>query len=237
MRTSNFDMSSKGVSLELHCFRDSVSSGLNFNDDIDIIRHPNYRKHCQLFYTRGGEYGFTGSLLDYYETPKDKTTKQLLLLWVEFKGESVRDVISDILMSTKEKRLACVSAEATARLLADFCYDDDERQAWYDFADYHFTLEMVGVRGYCQGDYAELYYFPGSKPNIDYLTKVIYDTPIYCRLDIDGDGYFLDEGLSCVYDYEKEAIMAYAEKMIVHEKKAYILSWLEENLPEYPDYL
>lgn len=237
MATNNFDMSSNGVSLELHCFKDSGLSRIYFEDTIEVIRYSSYRENCQLFYTGGEEYEFTGSLLDYYETPKGKTTKQLLLLWAEFKGESVRDIISDVLMSTKEKRLACVSSDVMASLLADYCYDNDERRTWYEFAEYNFTLSMEVVRGYTQGDYAELYYVPGSEPNIDYLEKVIYDAPAYCRLDVDGEDYFLDEGLTCSYDYKKEEIMGYAKNTLEHEKKDYIISWMEENLPDYPDYL
>lgn len=102
--------------------------------------------------------------------------------------------------------------------------------------------KTVSIRGYSQGDYAEII-IPtnlGFKRGFDfksYFTNLFYDAPIYAKLDIDDNEFCFDEYLTDQYRYDKDEFLAIAEKHIKHNKKAVIIEWLTANLPENLEYV
>ena len=101
--------------------------------------------------------------------------------------------------------------------------------------------KKIAIRGYSQGDYAEII-IPtnlGFKRGFDFeehCTNLFYNCPVYCRLEIDGEEYCLDEYLDNIYDYDKNLIVEKFKKDLQHDKKDLIIDWLADNLPDYPDY-
>lgn len=98
------------------------------------------------------------------------------------------------------------------------------------------TLEITG---YCQGDCATIV-IPtncGFKRGFDwreYLENLFYNQPTSATLEIEGEDFDLMEEID-PYEYDKQKVLESAKNRLTHEKKDYILSWLSENLPEFPE--
>ena len=106
-------------------------------------------------------------------------------------------------------------------------------------------FEIISIRGYSQGDYAEIvfthkdinYYNFESREKFlsmmkDYFTNLFYDAPIYCKLEVDQDEFDFKEHMKNEFDYDKTELMGIAEKYIVHTEKQTILTFLNDNLSE-----
>ena len=46
--------------------------------------------------------------------------------------------------------------------------------------------------------------------------------------------YYLDEALSDLYEWDREKVLDYAKETL--KLSEYVIGWLENNLPEYPEY-
>lgn len=96
--------------------------------------------------------------------------------------------------------------------------------------------KTVAIRGFCQGDYAEII-VPTNlsfKRGFDFQTyfeNLFYRAPVYARIEIDGEEYYLDEYLSDLYQWDRAEVITGFEKNFNHDKKDIVMKWLEENLP------
>jgi hypothetical protein len=108
-----------------------------------------------------------------------------------------------------------------------------------DKDDYNIS-KVVSIVGHSQGDYSavivptNLGYERGFNFE-EYFTNLFYNCPLYCRITVDGEEYYLDEELG--YDYDTDKIEEVAFKLIKHDRKDEIISWLSAHLPNQPKYL
>lgn len=123
---------------------------------------------------------------------------------------------------------------------SDFLLNLPENQRLY---------EVVSVRGYCQGDYAEIvisnkliesFNFDDLEAWLDsmgeYFTNLFYSSPVYASLEYDDQELFFHEFMGDQYNYDEGELLSIADQQIEHDQKAYILEWLKENLPSEPSY-
>ena len=105
------------------------------------------------------------------------------------------------------------------------------------------TLESVETRGYCQGDYARVYYCPsdckeawGNAANPESLEKEItryyWDSPVYANMTIDGKKYPLwDMPSYDEYDFDRAAYLVW-----ISSQSGIAVDVLSAILPDEPTY-
>lgn len=210
---NNFDTSTAGVDLELSCFADIGVSQDNFSDNFERINNSDTKFY---FINYGQSPEFEGF---YIISNKRKFVNALF----NFDGVYLKDIY------TKKELLSWSGDE----LIREF--EDD-----YDIEDFDGVKERydcITATGYSQSDYIEVYVPKGNTwLTSEIVENLAFNAPIYCRLEIGSDEYYLSEGLESEYIWNRDEVLNYVEKTVEHEKKDYIITWLEENLPEEPEY-
>ena len=110
--------------------------------------------------------------------------------------------------------------------------------------------------GYSQGDYAEviiprevLIELGHTDPTQEiadsfqeHINHLFWDAPLFCKLEInDEDEFYFTDYMEDTYDYDKGQMLDIADEHLLpkwpEEAREIIRSFLEENLPEYPEYI
>ncbi len=252
---NNFDQSSTGLNIELSIFRDTDQSRHDFEECFNIIQSESYRRHTIAVYT---DFGNIDPDFDFEDPANYDFTKKELVAAMKkasiWDQETARYKGYDLYKATKQE-------------LIEFA---KEEYNYSDFAEFleNFTPNFVTIKtcGYSQGDYAEVIF---SKKVIDYLEKsclksfdellpslettvdhLFWDSPIYARLTVNDDEYYLDELLPDLYEYDKDKLIKQFEivqtdlfyKTDVDNFKSLdelkiVVDFLSDNLPECPEYL
>lgn len=230
---NNFDMSSTGVNLELSCMRDLDLARIWFDDCLKLYK----ANHNNLMYS------YTGAELNPID-PEDVSE-------YDYTNVSLLELLEALNLDREEFRnyYDCDPEDATTDQLIDY-FDtikqyEEVTEELIEHLDPKF--DVLTVRGYCQGDEATIYLPHDYWVNVgaertpeaveemrEHLENIVYNQPIYCHLEIDGQDHDLMENISNLYDWEPEKVLENAKKCLTHEKKDYILSWLAANLPEEP---
>ena len=239
---NNFDSSTSGVNLELSVCWDNDLSRMYFDENFQRLDNDTF-----LFIDSGNfsdDFDFTD--LDNYDL-KSITNKNLLAnIRCSFYGDS-DDLKDDSLVYFNKYPKQLNKSELIELVENAFPYD------YKEFLTDNFkpNFESLTVTGVCQGDQATViftyedmkeYNFENREKFIDmmqeYFENIFYNAPLYCRLTIDNniDDFYLDDFQKDQYSYDKEEILEHAKKNIKHDKKAVIIEFLNDNLPEYPDY-
>lgn len=66
----------------------------------------------------------------------------------------------------------------------------------------------------------------------DEIYRMFNYSPVTCRICIDGDEYFAEEGLSGMYSYDKDEIIEYMKKQLGDKYDDEIEEFLDDELPE-----
>jgi hypothetical protein len=245
MRKTNFDQSSTGLNIELSIFKDTDQSGRDFKECVNIIQQCGYRQYTIAAYT---DFGNIDPDFDFNDPSNYDFTKKDLIAAMKkvniWDQETAKYKGYDLYKATKQE-------------LIDFA---KEEYNYSDFAEFleNFTPNFIKIstRGNCQGDFAEVIF---SKKVIAYLEKecnkpfsellpalettidnLFWDSPIYARLTVNGEEYYLDGLLPDLYDYDRDLIADRFIKvygcLFSSENLKIIVDFLSDNLPEYPDY-
>lgn len=107
-----------------------------------------------------------------------------------------------------------------------------------DFTDIGLQLkegwQWVKSRGYSQGDACIVICRDGdSTSEID---NMLWDAPVTCIVTVDGDQYYVDSEMKDRYSYSKEEAVNIMKKLLGDKWDAEIADYLNENMPENPDY-
>ena len=95
------------------------------------------------------------------------------------------------------------------------------------------------TRGYSQGDCATVF---GKSEDIDNpgvqkaIEHMLWDIPLYCRIEVDGEEYFVDSELEDNYDYDKNEVIEVMKRLMGDKWDDDIEEYLEDNLPDQPEY-
>ncbi len=250
---NNFDCSTSGVSLDLSCHFDVSMGQINFEENFNRCTDLNGGSllnnrylHVDLFIFTGGDNigGFDLADKDFYHIKK-ATNKQILKSIIDqFYGEVSEDLKGDCLHYFSKYPYQLNKYELLE--LVENVYNEDYQQFLINTFDKKF--EVIAIRGYCQGGYAEIifteelikeYSFEDREKFLsmmeDHFTNLFYDQPLYCRLEVDAEEYYLDDFQNDQYTWDKSAVLEHASKIIEHDKKVSILEWLAVNLPDQPD--
>ena len=237
---NNFDTSTQGVNLDLSCFYDVSLSQDTFNECFKrvgnndrIWQFVDYGNHTEIDISDHESYSFTkGDLKNAIFDYSGLSDEYLKTEAFEYFG----------------KYYSVLSKDQLLELLDTKIYTETDR---VELFQKHFTpkFEIIKIHGYSQGDYAEVifshdamkdYVFKDQETMLvtmrKHFTNLFFDAPIFCRLSIDDDEIDFSEYLEDGYDYDKQTILLQADQIVTHNKKIYIMEWLNENLPSSPDY-
>ena len=98
---------------------------------------------------------------------------------------------------------------------------------------------MFHSRGYSKGDYctvvgkSEYIDNPGTQTAIEHM---LWDAPVYCRVEVDGEEYFIDEEMNDRYDYDKDEAIEILKRQMGDKWDDEIEEYINENMPENPEY-
>jgi hypothetical protein len=230
MHVTNYDTSSTGVDLELYCCRDGDAARFWFEDELHVLQHSGYREGSVLFAHLGTEATAPDSLSDCYDFSK-ATRKEIRAYCIEEYGETARDAI--------EERLLCYNTwtDFAEELLNEAGWDEVSRNGFPAIGNALLYTEQ-DITGYSQGDTSTVVYDDGTlAPGTDmrkYFENLVYNAPCYCRLTVDGEEYYLEEHLSDLYEWNEEEILQCARSNGLPES---VIDWLQDNLPECPEYV
>lgn len=237
MNTNNFDKSQTGLDLELSCYWDIDAGSYNFaenfirvDDKLLFIDYGNFDNYFDL------------SNPDNYYT-KLTTKKDLLNAMVNFLG-SIDDLnyLAQIYYDknarylNKGQLLDILTGELSYADLSDFLLDNLQVKA-----------ELIEIHGYSQGNIETVIFTHKAMSEYTYTDRqaflcrmaehfknLVYDQPLFLRLTVNNAEYDLTDYLYSVYDYDKDQIIQKACQYFKHEKLEQIITFLNDNLPDYP---
>lgn len=183
MKTNNYDMSSIGTSIEVSAYYDTNLDRLWFEESFEKLGD-------NWFYT---DYGNVSSDVSFSIGGLKPDLKRILEDQYDFVENMNKQELLDTLDNFMSERYGHASLET---------FEEWEEE----LKDYNLELipstpiEKIVTRGYSQGDYAEVFYFPDKlaevwgreviegdlKTEIDHL---FWDCPIYCAVEIDSEEF------------------------------------------------
>lgn len=237
---NNFDQSSTGVNLELHCFYDCDLSRIYFDDNFQ--KDGYLTDHFQFI-----DYG-NHKVVDLLDLDNYKYTKQMIIEGLlSYFNCSIEHLGTHFLNDHGFYLSKATKTDLIEYVETSLYHSSDIIKFYIDNFDPLF--EVITIYGHSQGDQVDIifsfeamkeYTFQDREKFIDtmqeYFTNLFYNAPVYCRLEINGNELYFDEYIKDQYCYDKNEILQIADKQIDHQNKKYILEWLDQNLPVYPDY-
>ena len=189
---NNYDQSSTGIDVELTIFynRDQAYNELeDFIQDSQVLTLRDRRGRLDYIALAPdlGEKQWTVSAL---ESMSESELIELVQLVVFDTGYyfTKQEMVKELRHVTKAEYLKAVHTHTSYRDLP-----------------YTYT-----VNGYSQGDACRVYdmYPQGKSPyDREYIHHLLWDTPIYGMLQVNGEEYYIDEYLEDMYEYNPEALL------------------------------
>lgn len=251
MSINNFDTSSTGTNLELSWHHDSFMSQMNFTDEIRrletatnfLIHFPHCRESLWELINDGGQKDPVE--LESYDSNTGDVIDMLESLWgKEDSQEEAFTSFGGIYLNFEEKLplramdtcdLKCLLEELMERDYGPGDFPDKYRE--YFCSKYY----VMGIRGYSQGDYAEVvisheYFVENSEwLNEAYLENLFYGSVITASLIVDEDvGHEVQ-----LNGYDVEALRVsflkdVEEMHAEHPALVYIVKWTKEQIEKEP---
>lgn len=244
---NNFNQSSTGINLELSCFKDIMQSQDLFSENFKRDYYLNDYFHFVSY----GEF----ETIDLLDLENYNFTKSNLIDCIfSFENEEwVRDNYNGSFSKATKADLI----EYWDNYISGSFSSNDLIE--YYIENFKPKFEIVVVKGYCQGDQANVifshdhikqYEFECMEKFIggmsEYFENLFYGAPIYARLNIGIDGesddIYIDGILTDLYEWDRDLIIESVKTDntltgYTKGEKTYIIEWLENNLPSDLDYV
>ena len=91
------------------------------------------------------------------------------------------------------------------------------------------------VRGYSKGDMCVVIYKKDDVDDTGFFQDYIYGAPVYCRIEVDDEDYYVDSEMKNDYQYDKDEVISIMKNLMGDKYDEEIDQYLQENLPEYPE--
>lgn len=263
MTVNNFELAKNGVSIEANIFYDIFKSKERFDENLLILQDSSYKKNSILAYSIEGNVDVSNLKKGYDVNISEKS---LILKYSEFVYEKNIEFISlkeikDVLTNLNYNNDILPLKNCHIDTLLECILEDlgGCQETFHEFMGLHFDPDFVVIetRGFNQGDYNKVVFY---KDVLDYIrtempgyremtnqeiandfkeniSNFCWSTPISGYIKIDDEIYNVDEYVDSEYSYDKNSFLSSLEKFIDHEKKLYIMDWLENNLPDDPKYI
>jgi hypothetical protein len=236
MRKNNYNVNSEGPSIELSCSYDCDLSRIYFEENFKIIQHNGYRTHTKAYYIDCGNVPDDDSII--FSVKGEKSAK---VKYIADQGCFEPSEIETWDDDTIESEIIGYLSERPSVVNYQNMNENDLDKTGLELSPSK-NLIWISVRGYSQGDYAEIAYCPddlkkawGNVPKENDLrkefTRLFYDAPIWACFEINGEEYRYDEYMDDSYEWDREKFAS-----IVSEKSGIDRDVLLDFLPDYPDY-
>lgn len=213
MIMNNFNASTTGLNVELGCFRDTDLARFWFEDSFTCVSRDSFSllntgyHGVNIFAYQSPDFDLFN--LDNWKIPTKVKLHDLILNNLfngctgTFNTESKDQYDKSSYKLTKSELLEFLS----------YTYEPD----YHEFIVRNFEpkFKVVSSRGYCQGDYAEVIYMPEELGNDELnFDNDLWDTPIYCRLTINDEEFYIDSEMKDQYEYNEDEIASIIIKLI-----------------------
>lgn len=209
---NNFNQSSTGLNIELDISRDTELSRFWFEDSFTVLNQDGF----SLLNNR-----YRGVNIYAYQMPDFELFN--LDNWNIPAKSVLLDLITNKLfngctgsLNTETKdQFGKTSAKLTKGELLEFIagtYEPD----YQDFIIENFKPKfgVVASRGYCQGDYVEVIYDKSEFEKEPDFDNEIWNTPIYARLTINDEEFYIDQEMKDLYEYDEDEVSSIIIKLI-----------------------
>ena len=142
----------------------------------------------------------------------------------EWVVELFPDEVYDSVVEWAKKQVGLPSEESIYRNFSEDC-----GLAMKDGYDYEY------VRVYSKGESCYVLYKTADVSDTSIFKDMIYSSPISCRIEVDGEEYYVDSEMNSSYDYDRNEVITIMKRLMGDKWDDEIESYLEENLPEYPE--
>lgn len=258
---NNFDQSSTGINLSLNIFKDIHRSKMEFEESFHVYQYGGNRKKPILIWTQHGNHSFDNNFFDdeAHKIPEGMTESDLLETLKDWVNEDVYVEIVEEFFDLKETLTFDAVLDAARREIDGFIDWKDE------VLEEQYT--EIGVTGYCQGDYTEVIVphktLEGTPYHPEYegedkrfvtdlerdFENIIFNAPITGKLEVSIPKHTgfeteidLHDGIEDQYKYDKDEIVKVVSsdphiQKLPNEDREYILFWVNDNLPDDPEYI
>lgn len=254
---NNFDQSSSGVNLELNISFDADRARREFEESFNILQCSSYRQHSVVVFNQFGNFDVTDFTLTDLENYKieELTTKQIFKAFYNYQYPTNIDhdlkcsdfeCIKELLQNLQIENLNTLDQSEILEAIETDLYCDNSFQ---EFLKDTFTCNylIMESRGYSQGDYSQIIIpaqvlesYKGQtleqiENNLqDVIDHLLWDQPLYARLTIDEEEFYIDEHLKDEYQYDQDEIKQVLTDHLVHDQKEFIINWVVDNMPDHP---
>lgn len=215
---NNFDMSSSGVNIDAVCYYDTIQATDNFKYFIS-----KQQADGNTLYIYGDSILTIGDFCKFAPHVKKQDLVDLADELPDWDGSDYADYTMSEL---REKILKANPAMILNRY-------------WTDYSAISIKPEYTLQRtvGYSQGDIARVLVPVKELNNHGFIDHLFWDSPVYCRVEINGTEYYWDEICENEYDWDKEKMINYVcSNLRDGIDSNYVRAVLESILPETPDY-
>lgn len=254
---NNFDQSSSGVNLELNVSFDADRANHDFEVNFHVLQYNSYRQNSVLVFSQFGNFDVTEFALTGLNNYKIEalTTKQIFKAFYNYQYPTNIDhdlkcldftCIKELMQNLQIENLNTLDQSEILEAIETDLYCDDSFQ---EFLKATFTCNYLVMesRGYSQGDYAQIIipaqvlesYKDQTLEQIEntlqgVIDHLLWDQPLYARLTIDEEEFYIDEHLKDEYQYDQDEIKQILTDHLEHEQKEFIINWVVDNLPDHP---
>jgi hypothetical protein len=218
---NNYDQSSTGINVDAAVFYDSMMARINFDDFILEV---------------DGTYWYTPVIC----------TEEEMMYFVEDtiqEGQEAK-LYEALIQYVDAEDLESFNTEDYYNEVLEYYTVEELRKDYDVLTNYHTEVDTVEVRGYSQGDYAEVnVYLPLYKKltgvdfmvtrnsELQFVKNLFFDAPLTARVTINDDEYYLYcdgvyQNYGCIDAYDKEKCI----KQLMDEAKGVDISVLCDEL-------
>ena len=219
---NNYNQSSTGENIELHCFYDGDLSQIYFNDFESENTRIDFGRDSIMFLIGDADKPYFSEL-----DLKAKSKQAIFDLCLDFNFIDYSVSLNDYKKSEYISDLLKVTHKQYYELITSQFY-------WHDLKE-KIQHDFYISRGYSQGD--AVYIVSIDKP-IDnamreYINHILWDSPVYIRAKINDNEYDEDSFLNDLYEWDRYKIIERIKGLSISQ---YAKEWLINALPEYPAY-
>lgn len=218
---NNFDESSSGTNIELT---------VQYDNDLSSIYYEEFAsKNVRLDFGRDSAVFLLGDVTKpYYKKSELNKMKKDELIDLDQKYQCLCPY--DYTEYTK-KELIDELKNVTIKQYYEYLISE---YSWHNLRD-NITHNYYISNGYSQGDAVYIISIDEELNNKlrKYIDHVLWDTPIFIRLEVDGEEFNDDDLLDDMYEYDKNSVIEKVKKLDISEDAK---EWVIDNLPNEPKY-
>jgi len=227
---NNYNECKDAENIELHVFQDGDLARHCFEEEFHVIQYSGCRDLFIAEYLPGCGERQIYSITDCYDLsiPTRREFRKFAIDYMQTENMTFRDLVQDMFYCHGNWK------DYAIEFLNDKSWNEVARDGLPFIAKGCEVFSIEHVTGYSQGDYGYIFVPGDCTIKRNDLENLIYSSPVSIRLEVDGDDHYIE--LADCYEYEKDHVFALIREQ-VKGLSVNAMEWIEENLPEYPEYV